>query len=98
MSSSFDKLFNPITHLKNTFKKTKEGDWMGLIVDPGGAFTDAEEPEQIEDTTLSDAEMGLIGKVEAARKAKKRKEVTQTVLTSPLGASGATTQTTKLGG
>lgn len=98
MSGSFDKLFNPVTHFKNTNKKIKEGDWMGLVVDPGGAFTDQEVPEQVEDTTLSDSEMGLLGKIESALKAKKRKEVTQTVLTSPLGATGATTQTKKLGG
>lgn len=71
---------------------------MGLIVDPGGAFTDPEEPEKVEDTSLSDAELGAIAGDEAARRAKKRKEVTQTVLTSPLGATGATTQTKKLGG
>ena len=73
---------------------------MGLIVDPGDAFTalKPDEPAQVEDKTLSDAELGAIADSEARRRAKQRKEVTQTVLTSPLGASGATTQTKKLGG
>lgn len=97
MSSSFDKLFNPFTHIKNTFKKVKEGDIKGLILDPGGAF-EADKPEKVEDTTLSDAELGSLAQQEAARRAKMRKETTRTVLTSPLGASGATTQTKKLGG
>lgn len=98
MSGNIFKKLNPIEHFKNTNKKLKEGDWMGAIVDPGNIFSGDEEAPVVEDSTLTDAEMGSIADNEAKRKAKQRKEVTQTVLTSPLGATGAATQTKKLGG
>lgn len=89
---------NPIDHLKETWEKTKEGDIQGLILDPGNVFTpEIPEIEEAEEG-MSDAELASIASEEAKRKGKKRKEVTQTVLTSPLGATGAETSTKTLGG
>jgi len=68
----------------------------------GGLFSRPKAPKIVQapppEPELSQAELSLLADEESKRKGKKRKEVTQTVLTSPLGASGATTQKPKLGG
>lgn len=95
------KTLNPFDHVKNTFNNIKEGNWTQAVLDPGDAFSVAEPevPEAVEDTTMSESEKAVIAGEEAKRQAKKKKETTQTVLTSPLGATTtAKTAVTKLGG
>ena len=106
MSGAIKEL-NPIKHVKNTFKNIKEGNWEQAILDPGDVM--GPPMEDIEPGTAGDiietpdTEMATIAAEtateEARRRNKKKKETTQTVLTSPLGATEtAKTAVTKLGG
>lgn len=76
------------------------GDPLGVNwTDPLGLGEEPPEPVEVEDTTMSEPEKAVIAGEEAKRQAKKKKETTQTVLTSPLGATTtAKTAVTKLGG
>ena len=98
------KTLNPIDHVKNTVKNWQEGNYLQAVLDPGDAFGPANpedapgmsESDVIQDDPRSMAESAA---EEAKRKGRKKKETTQTVLTSPLGATkDAKTAITKLGG
>lgn len=76
------------------------GDPLGVEwTDPLGLGQEPIEAQTIEDESLTDAEKAILADEEAKRQSKKKKEATQTVLTSPLGATTtASTAVTKLGG
>lgn len=76
------------------------GDPLGVNwTDPLGLGEEPPEAATVEDTSLSDSEKAILADEEAKRQSKKKKETTQTVLTSPLGATTtAKTAVTKLGG
>jgi len=76
--------------------------WVKFVADPF-KLSDKSKPKKPapvqEDTSLTDAEMSVLADEEAKRKAKIKAKGTQTVLTSPLGATTtAKTAITKLGG
>ena len=86
MSGAVEKL------AKTTFKALTLGAFDQPEV-PTVEVAEAETP-----FTLTETEQANIAQEEAKRKAKKAKSGTQTILTSPLGATGAATAKPKLGG